>query len=188
MTYKYYLSFLFLPILFSYASKTALFKVDNSILPFCNTPTAAPHLFYIERNIDKNLVVYDANLLTSKRLHPQKPVNIYWIRNSEGGIIKGLSFMQRKMAYGMVLKKATASDTIYEGNLAAYEKRSIKITYNASGSPIALMIINGKWQQLHHIFLQIADIKQLIPKIEFIQVFGKDIQNGSEVTEKIFLK
>ena len=141
-------------------------------------------LFYIKRNTDKNLVMYDANLMPNKKFDPQKPVNVYWIRHTEGGIKKDLSFMQRKMAYGLDLKKV--SDT-YEGRIAAYEKRPIRIMYGTNSKPVAYIVINGKWQLLQQIYLHIADVKAIIPKVTYIMLIGKDVQTGAEVSEKILM-
>jgi len=142
------------------------------------------NLFYIKRNTDNNLVVYDANLQADKRMNPHNPVKVYWIRNTEGGVIKELTFIQKKMAYGLDLKKVANA---YEGTIAAYDKRVIRIMYAANGKPTAYVMINGKWQQLEHIYLHIADIKALIPKITYIQLFGKDIKTGADVSEKIMI-
>jgi hypothetical protein len=126
-------------------------------------------------------VVYDANLLPNKNFDPEKPVKIYWIRYTEGGVKKDLSYIQKKMAYGLDLKKVANS---YEGTIAAYEKRVIKIQQH-NGKPAAFVTINGKWQQLDYIYLHIKDIKAIIPKITYIQLVGKDVQSGAEVSEKI---
>jgi len=141
-------------------------------------------LFYIKRNTDQNLVMYDANLTPNKKFDPKHPVKVYWIRHTEGGIKKDLSFMQRKMAYGLDLKKV--SDT-YEGRIAAYEKRPIRIMYGTNNKPVAYIVINGKWQLLQQIYLHIADVKAIIPKVTYIQLIGKDVQTGAEVSEKINL-
>jgi hypothetical protein len=153
----------------------------NSPVDIKNTKA---NLFFIRRNTDKNLVIYEANLL-GKSLNPKKPVHIYWVRHTEGGIIKELNFMQRKLAYGLDLKKGSDGNSIYEGTIAAYEKRVIRITLNKEGKPMALVIINGKWQQLQNIYLHISDPDALIPKIAYLQLFGKDLQTGATVSEKV---
>jgi hypothetical protein len=48
-------------------------------------------------------------------------------------------------------------------------------------------VINGKWQLLQQIYLHIADVKAIIPKVTYIQLIGKDVQTGAEVSEKINL-
>lgn len=154
-------------------------KTANVNLPDRNT-----NLFIIKRNTDNNLVVYEANVLPDKTLDPQNPVEVYWIRNTEGGIKKGLSYMQRTMAYGLSLKKV---NNAYEGTIAAYDKRPIKITQTPNRVPVAYIIINGKWQQLQQIYLHIVDVKSLVPKVAYIQLFGKDVQTGGSVSEKITL-
>ena len=149
--------------------------------PVTNTKA---NLFFIRRNTDKNLVIYEANLL-GKTLDPKKPVHIYWVRHTEGGIIKELNFLQRKLAYGMEVKKASDGTNIYEGKIAAYDKRVIRITYNKEGKPIALLTINGKWHQLQYIYLHISDPDAIIPKVAYLQLVGKDLQTGSTVSEKV---
>lgn len=147
--------------------------------------TVKSNLFFIKRNTDKNLVVYDANLLSNKALDPDKPVSIYWIRYTEGGVIKELNYLQRKLAYGMELTKIENSNSIYEGKIAAYNKKVVRITYNKEGKPIALITINGKWQQLHHIYLHISDPNALIPKVAYLEIVGRDLSSGAIVSEKV---
>ncbi|HYH15222.1 MAG TPA: DUF4833 domain-containing protein [Flavisolibacter sp.] len=142
------------------------------------------NLFIVKRNTDNNLVVYDAKVLPDKTLDPQSPIEVYWIRNTEGGVKKALNYMQRKMAYGLDLKKV---NNVYEGTIAAYDKRPIKIMQTSNGMPTAYIIINGKWQQLQQVYLHITNAKSLVPKIAYIQLFGKDVQTGNSVTEKIIL-
>jgi hypothetical protein len=150
-----------------------VFKVEKS------------NLFVIKRNTDKNLVVYDANLLSNKALDPEKPVSIYWIRNTEGGIVKELNYLQRRLAYGMELTKIDNGTGAYEGKIAAYDKRVVRITFDKVGKPIALIIINGKWQQLQHISLHIKDPNAFIPKVTYLEIVGRDLTSGAVISEKV---
>jgi hypothetical protein len=179
---------LFLSLVYPFIGSATLITKNNLFYPGYSYRITPGNLFYIERNTDKNLVIYDANLLGNNVLNPQKPVKVYWIRNTEGAIKKDLSLIQTRMAYGIILKKVAGVPTTYEAKLAAYKERGITISYNDSGYPVALMMINGRLQQLHHIFIQVIDTQKFIPKIGFIQIFGKDMQTGDEDSEKIMLK
>lgn len=177
----------FLPVLFPISSfhRVSSFSTHETAVSNNEKRVSSTNLFSIQRNTDKNVVFYDADLLPDQTLNPEHPVKIYWVRNTEGGKVKDLSFLQRKMAYGLDIKKAVSNNTVYEAKIAAYAKRPIKITYNAANQPVALITINGKWQQLHHIYLNIEDASKLIPKVSYIQIFGYDQQTGQEVNEKI---
>lgn len=57
-------------------------------------------LFHIARSLNRNLVCYDANQANGK-LDTKEPVKVYWLnREKEPGKTNGLSFIQKKMAYG----------------------------------------------------------------------------------------
>ena len=82
-------------------------------------------LFHIARSINKNLVCYDANLVGGK-LDTQKPLNVYWVNREEHmGEKNGLSFIQRKMAYGYkVVAEGNNTSTV---TLTAYNGRKLEI-------------------------------------------------------------
>lgn len=53
-------------------------------------------LFYIQRNHNKNTVVYDANYKATGLLDQNKPINVYWIRYEEGGRSMELRAIEKK--------------------------------------------------------------------------------------------
>ena len=59
-------------------------------------------LFIIERNVNKNVVHYDAKLRNGK-LDPQQPVVAYWIMG-ESGRRQELNVLERLKAYGFTVK------------------------------------------------------------------------------------
>ena len=67
---------------------------DASINPFSA-------LFKIERSKDNNQIFYDVNITNTGELDNKNPIKIYWRRNTEGGIIKPLTWIQQKYAYGL---------------------------------------------------------------------------------------
>ena len=62
-------------------------------------------LFKIERSKDNNQIFYDVNIDESGNFKPENPINIYWIKNTEGGRVKPLTWIQKKYAYGLKFLK-----------------------------------------------------------------------------------
>ena len=79
-------------------------------------------LFHIARSLNRNLVCYDANQ-TNGKLDTKEPIKVYWLnREMEPGKTNGLSFIQKKMAYGYkVVSVAEHTCTI---TLTAYPERN----------------------------------------------------------------
>lgn len=81
----------------------SLITVVHASNPDDSTYPTAERLFHIARSLNKNLVCYDVNLENGK-LNTKSPLNIYWVNREERvGETNGLSYFQRKMAYGYKL-------------------------------------------------------------------------------------
>ena len=82
-------------------------------------------LFHIARSLNRNLVCYDANQ-TNGKLDTKEPIKVYWLnREMEPGKTNGLSFIQKKMAYGYkVVSIAEHTCTI---TLTAYPEKKLTI-------------------------------------------------------------
>ncbi|MFN3851167.1 MAG: DUF4833 domain-containing protein [Spirosomataceae bacterium] len=151
---------------------------------FPTPPHSANRLFYIQRSNNAHTVVYDANWLGGKTLHPEKPVNVYWIRYDEKVHTQNLSMIQRNLAYGVEAVANSKEKGSYDVRIVAFKKKSIKIKIAENGHAIATMLINGIESQLHKIFVQLEDNDSFCPKVKFIEIFGKNLATGAEIYEK----
>src|SRR4051812_38725197 len=88
-------------------------------------PNNPGRLFYIQHANNHNTFVYDANLLNSKSLDNNSPINVYRINYKKGGIKEELSGLQRKMAYGVSITKAAAN--LFDFTLAAYPTKKFTL-------------------------------------------------------------
>jgi Domain of unknown function (DUF4833) len=147
-------------------------------------PTLAGRLFYVQRSSNTNTIVYDANMLINKSIDSKNPVNVYWIRYGEKGQREPLNYLQRTLAYGVECAPIANEPGNYDVRLVAYKKRRIKVTANANGVPVALIVINGKWQQLLKVYALIEETGNLIPKVKYIELFGRDLKTGLDVYER----
>src|SRR5688572_642291 len=57
-------------------------------------------LFFIERNKNANIVVYEANLAADGLFDAKNPVHAYWLMKAEKGQREELNKIEREMAYG----------------------------------------------------------------------------------------
>lgn len=135
-------------------------------------------LFYIARSVNKNLVCYDVNLENGK-LNTRDPLRIYWVnRENHPGETNGLSYIQRKMAYGYKL--------ISEGNDSAV------ITLTAyPDKELTICKINSRYVSVTTIENQSAILQSLYVKanpnnplnVEYVELYGITVDTGKPVSE-----
>ena len=148
------------------------------------TPVVSPNqLFYIQRSKDANTVIYEANLTTSQQLNPSKPVAVYWIRYAERSQREDLTHLQWQMAFGYRHKPAAESGA-YDISLNAFRQWPLRITYH-SGKLVAMTLIMGRRACLQKVFVQLDSKTHLIPRVQFVELFGTDVATSQPVYERI---
>lgn len=140
-------------------------------------------LFYIQHANNHNTFVYDANLLNSKSLNANSPINVYRLNYKKGGVKEELSGLQRKMAYGVSITKAAAN--LFDFTLAAYPAKKFTLKLNNEGNPHVVVFINGKNIVLRKMFLYCNKLGTTVSSINF---YGKDVVTGKEITENFVVK
>ena len=141
----------------------------------------AHRLFHLERNKNANIVVYDAQVLSDGNLTEKDPVIVYWLKLAEEGERKGLKGIEKRMAYGFKVEER-------EGNRVTLKMKAdigrdivvdaVEDTYRA------LIEIDGHEALLEKIFV-FANEGGILPTVEYIELFGVDVETGEEVYEKI---
>ncbi|GAB3248495.1 hypothetical protein GCM10027347_04820 [Larkinella harenae] len=147
-------------------------------------PSSPNRLFYIQRSNNANTVIYEANLAGGHRLNPDEPVNVYWIRYADRGQREQLSLFQWKMAYGYKHQLVDRKNDGFEIHLNAFKKRPIWVDLQ-QGKPVALTTISGRRACLQKVFVQLEPESGLVPKVQYIELFGVDPVAGVPVYERI---
>lgn len=149
-------------------------------------PLSKQNLFYIQRSGNTNTIVYDANVVANNKISTAKPVDIYWIRYTNGGAKEGLTFIQRNLAYGLSLKHL--GENKYEFNFVSYSKKKFLMYIDAGGKPCAKLEVNGKQMVIRRIFIAIEESSRwtLAPKVQYVEFFGTDPWNGKNMYEKFY--
>ena len=152
-------------------------------------PTAAHKktqlLFIIERSKNANVVHYDARLTADGKLDPKEPVIAYWVLLAEDGRREELSWIEKKKAYGFDIKPAPSVKG-YKMTLVADPQRPI--TVKKEGDAVrAEGVIDGRPAVLEKMYIKASD-GLTGPKVEYIELYGKDLQTGGKRYQKIVPK
>jgi hypothetical protein len=142
-------------------------------------------LFIIERSKNKNVVHYDARLTGDGRLDPKEPVTAYWIMLAEDGRRQDLNWLERHKAYGFRIEP-DKSRRVFRMRVMAYPEREIKV-YQDETRVVAEMRIDGKPALVERIYIASTEGRSL-PKVEYVELFGRDLNSNEERYEKIVPK
>ncbi len=143
-----------------------------------STATAADRIFFVSRNLNKNIIVYDVNLKNGK-LDTDKPLHPYWYRLEENPITTGeLTFIQRKLAYGYSVEEEGNNEAYVR--LKAYKKRMVKIC-KREGKWVGITHINNKECILTEIFAHCPSRTSC----DYLILKGKSTADGKEEQEKV---
>ena len=136
------------------------------------------HILVFERNTNTNYVCYDINLEGGK-LNQKEPLKPYWVLGHETRI-EGLTFLDRKMAFGVKVVKAKENEAIV--HLAAYKGLHIRLCQH-KGKWVGLVKIGARELVLRKMFAQMKPPMNV--KCEYVEIQGTDIKTGAEVRERI---
>jgi hypothetical protein len=151
-------------------------------------PAGIPNqLFYLQRTPNTNTIVYELNLVNGK-INPEEPIHVFWIRYPEGGIYKELNYIQKHFAYGV--DADLMNDGRYKLTFAAYKKRNFYLAYAPRDSKYHVYgLVGNKMSMLIRVFIQINPGGTFwAPNVQYIDIKGREIGTGKEVTERIMIK
>ena len=139
------------------------------------------HLFFIERSKNKNLVHYDIRLTRNSSLADIKPVNVYWVL--ENGRREELNPIERKYAYGIVHQEKLDQNK-FKVILAGLKKLEI-VVERMNDSFKAMVSINGTESVLEKIYIKSEEKRNGLPKVLYIDLFGRTKETGLPISERI---
>jgi hypothetical protein len=154
------------------------------VRPEFPVPNEPNMLFYIERSVNSNTVVYAANLDSHGRIDPNDPVNAYWRWYNVDGHKKPLIFIERMLAYGVKSVTRRGPHGAITFKVAAVPERTIILDLDSHGQPEALMQFGGRWVKLVYVYLQVDD-SGFLPKVPALDIFGIDKLTGKPLREHI---
>jgi hypothetical protein len=141
-------------------------------------------LFFIERNKNKNYVQYDVRLTKDYDLHASNPVTAYWVL--ENGGQEGLTLIERKYAYGIDSQEKLEQNK-FRVLMVVLKDREI-IVEKINGSFRAVVFINGKQSILERVYIESKQRLTGLPKVLYIDLFGRTKGKSFPIRERIIPK
>lgn len=136
------------------------------------------HVFVFERNTNSNYVCYDVNLVDGK-LCQKEPLKPYWVLG-EGTRVEGLTFLDRKMAFGVKVVKADEAEATV--HLTAYKDLKIRVC-KRDGKWVGVVRVGGREMVLQKMFAQMKAPMNV--KCEYVDIIGTDATSGKKCSERI---
>ncbi len=142
-------------------------------------------LFVMERSTNSNRLYYEANLGADSLLNEKQPIHAYWVmwqKDPTGKTREELSLLEKQKAFGF---KTTLSPNRKFAwfTLIPLPSRPIKVSI-INSQVAAETMINNRFSLLNKIFVNTVE-KNFLPKVLYIELFGKDAKTGEDTYEKI---
>ena len=140
-------------------------------------------LFKIERSKDANQILYDVNIKQTGDFDAKNPINVYWIKNTKGGKIEPLTWIQKKYAYG--LKYLNVNDDFATFQFVSYNKMFFTLRKKKDNQFEVYTKYNGNLLKMDRIFIQLDGGSFWVPNITAVKVYAKNVKTGEDVIEVI---
>jgi len=137
-------------------------------------------LFTIERNVNGNVVHYDARLKDGK-LDPQQPVVAYWVMGQDGHH-QELNFLEKLKAYGFSIFPDKQPE-VFRMTLVSDKKKEIRVIHTGSEVHAEAQIGHCS-AHLQKIFIE-SKKSWMINMPEYAEMIGSDLQTGAECRERV---
>src|SRR5579871_125886 len=155
-------------------SEAPVLPVMRPEFPVPNEPNM---LFYVQRSVNANTVVYTAHLDGQGLPAAENPIDVYWRWYNVDGHRKPLNFIEREMAYGVTVDDATHASGSRGFEVAALPKRKLILGQDSKGKPEALIQMGSRLAKLVYVYLNVDD-SGLMPSVKSIDLFGVDTLTG----------
>ncbi|MEQ9692965.1 DUF4833 domain-containing protein [Shimia sp. SDUM112013] len=175
------------------APELALLSSDRSeTLPLAQPewplPTDPGMVFFLQRSMNSNTVVYAARYDAAGQLQTDRPIDAFWRRyNDEGarrGLKKNLRFFEARLAYGVKVREDEADAEAFEVRFAALPHLPVTLRQDGDKSAALWARIEGRDYRLVYGYVEI-DENGLIPKVDRLRLYTLDAKTGSYVTHII---
>ena len=166
-------------------SQTSFAQNKEDVFIGYTIPDDPNMMFYIQKNINPNTIVYALNLGADGKIDPKKPMEVFWRRyEKENGIKKELGWLEKTFAFDFKVKPVKDKENTYVFSLVAMKGKQLYVTQTKTGKPNVFMKIWGKIARLERIYVMVDDSKR-IHSVNAMELFGRDYKTGKLIYEKI---
>jgi hypothetical protein len=141
-------------------------------------------LFYIERSIDTDIVVYEAD--RHGNTLQGNCVDIFWTDSEDINKREDVSQTAQDLFFGVRIEKEQKGT--YKMCLAAMPSKIMRIHLKKSGKVVAKTIIDGKEARIFKIYAQMSETTR-IPSVDSLTIYGEHkkelVCETLEITDEI---
>ncbi len=141
-------------------------------------------LFYIQRNLNMNTVVYVLNINNDGHINLDHPMKVYWVKYTSQGEVQELNYIQNKLAFGYSAE--SINKETFEFFMVSYTKLKFYLVKEENLDHRIVTKINKKDAYLSNIYVY-ADELGLFPKVKYIELYGLDINSQFPCYQKILI-
>ena len=139
------------------------------------------YLFKIERSKDNNQIFYTVNTDAAGKLK-EKPITVFWIKNTKKGRVEPLTWIQKKYAYGLSYKHCCEDCATFQ--FVSYDKLNFLLKKEEKEYKVYTKKEN-KILEVQRIFVQIDGGTFWLPNVTEIKLYAQELKSGKEIVETI---
>ncbi len=138
-------------------------------------------IFYVQRSLNSNTIVYTARLDGDGKLDAKRPVDVFWRRFNDDGARKELSSLERNVAFGVTSDPVPGKPGSFMMRVISYPKRPALLRI-VGGGPRLEGKVAGKPCRLDHAFLEV-DESGSVPSVTRVDLYGYALDTGELLKE-----
>ncbi len=143
-------------------------------------------LFYVQRTINANTIVYTLNQDKDGNLNEKEPIKVYWVKYAQGGKVDPLTYIQKNYAYGVQSKMIDSEKKSFSFEFVSYHKKQFYLLKSGADNKYHVYgYINNKLTILNNILVKIEGGTFWVPNVKYVEVKAFDPSASAEVTEII---
>lgn len=136
-------------------------------------PDKEDMILYIQRSYNTNTVIYLPNYDLSGYLNTSKPLNIYWQRFEEGGVVYPINYLQERLIYGYQHKQI--NNEAWE--LTFHAKPEEKFYLAKIDGRYRLVQKKGNEQLIINHIYAFTENHGVFPNIKILEYYGQNISD-----------
>jgi hypothetical protein len=144
-------------------------------------PSESNQLFFLQRSMNSNTIVYTAKLDSDGKLERKGPIEVFWRRYTDNGEKLPLSFVERQLAFGVNTKRLADDPTAYVVTMKAYAKRGALLRI-VDGVPRLEAKISGQNARLISAYLHL-DESTNPPSVTKVDLRGEALDTKEPLLE-----
>lgn len=144
-------------------------------------------LFYLQRNFNKNTIVFELNKNEKNTLDATHPIKMYWIRYEENSQKADLTSIQQ-MVFGLKCIPTNSTKTSFLLVNKKIENLKINLEKTNLGDYKAFMNINNQKTELERVFIKTEENSiGLSINVKYIEVSGISSISNKKNVERILM-